>query len=116
MMLRWLPIATLMVMASPVWAAKEPKLIAWPDLMPQAQQPIMPEDLTFGDDDLLDDQTFDSELGGVVEHGMTPAQSLLDGADVVEELNNVQVKIAGYVLPLDFEETEVREFLSLIHI
>ncbi|MGI9421486.1 MAG: hypothetical protein ACR2RA_26965, partial [Geminicoccaceae bacterium] len=98
MMMRWLPLAALVVIASPVWAAKEPKLIAWPDLMPQAEQPVMPEDLDFGGDDLSEDQTYDPDLGGVVEHGMTPAPDLADTTNVVEELNDVQVKIAGYVL------------------
>ncbi len=120
MMLRWLPVAALVVVASPVWAAKEPKVIAWPDLMPQTEQPVMPEDLDFGDDDLTDDQTYDPdlgpELGGVVQHGMTPAPDLADTANVVEELNDVQVKIAGYVLPLDFEATEVKEFLLVPYV
>lgn len=116
MTLRWLPLAAFVVLASPVWAAKEPKLIAWPDLMPQGAQPVMPEDLDFGDDDLSDDQTYDPDLGGVVEHGMTPAPGLGDTADVVEELNDVQVKIAGYVLPLDFEETSVKEFLLVPYV
>ena len=119
MMLRWLPLAMMLVMASPVFAAKEPKLIAWPDLMPKTQEPIRLEDLTFGDDDLSDDQTqFDSGsgLGGVVMHGMTPALSFADNAGVVEELNDVQVKIAGYVLPLDFEETEIKEFLLVPYV
>ncbi len=116
MLLRWLPVAALVVIASPALAAKEPKVIAWPDLMPQTEQPVMPEDLDFGDDDLTDDQTYDPDLGGVVEHGMTPAPDLADTTNVVEELNDVQVKIAGYVLPLDFEETEVKEFLFVPYV
>ncbi len=115
-MLRWLSLAALVAMASPVGAVKEPRVIAWPDLMPQTQQPVMPEDLIFGDDDLTDDQTYDPDLGGVMEHGMTPAPDLTDTANVVEELNDVQVKIAGYVLPLDFEETEVKEFLLVPYV
>ena len=115
-MLRWLPLAAFVAIASPAWAAKEPKLIAWPDLMPQAEQPIMPEDLDFGDDDLSDDQPFDPDLGGVVMHGMTPMPNLVETADVVEELNDVQVKIAGYVLPLDFEETSIKEFLLVPYV
>ena len=116
MILRWLPLAALVAMASPVGAANEPKVIAWPDLMPQAVKPVMPEDLDFGGDDLTDDQTYDPDLGGVMEHGMTPAPDLADTANVVEELNDVQVKIAGYVLPLDFEETEVKEFLLVPYV
>ncbi|MGI9510873.1 MAG: DUF3299 domain-containing protein [Geminicoccaceae bacterium] len=116
MRLCWLALAALFVLASPTWAAKEPKVIAWPDLMPQTAQPMMPEDLEFGDDDLSNDQAFDPDLDGVMEHGMTPAPDLADTASVVEELNDVQVKIAGYVLPLDFEATEVKEFLLVPYV
>ncbi|MGH1480308.1 MAG: DUF3299 domain-containing protein [Geminicoccales bacterium] len=116
MLLRWLPLAALVAVASPIWAAKEPKLIAWPDLMPQVAQPLMPEDLDFGGNDLPEDQTYDPDFGGVVEHGMTPRPALADTTNVVEELNDVQVKIAGYVLPLDFEETEVKEFLLVPYV
>jgi len=98
------------------FAAKEPTLIAWPDLMPEQTEPMLPEDLTFGDDQLAD-QTYDPDLGGVVQHGMTPAApGVVDPTDVVTEYNDVQVKIAGYVLPLDFEDTTVKEFLLVPYV
>jgi len=99
------------------FAAKDPVLIAWPDLMPQQTQPVLPEDLNFGDDDLSSDQSYDPDLGGVVEHGMTPAApGIIDPSDVVTEYDDVQVKIAGYVLPLDFEATDVKEFLLVPYV
>jgi hypothetical protein len=110
----------LVALASSAFAAKEPVLIAWPDLMPP--QPLLPEDLQFGDDTLAAeqspaDQTYDPDLGGVVQHGMTPADpGLVDPRDVVTEYNDVQVKIAGYVLPLDFENTTVTEFLLVPYV
>lgn len=98
------------------FAAKEPVLIAWPDLMPAQTEPVLPEDLTFGDDQPTD-QTYDPDLGGVVQHGMTPAApGAIDPMDVVTEYNDVQVKIAGYVLPLDFEDTNVKEFLLVPYV
>ena len=102
--------------ASPSFAAKEPVLIAWPDLMPQQNEPVIPEDLDFGDDQPAD-ETFDPDLGGVVQHGMTPAMpGVIDPTDVVTDYNDVQVKIAGYVLPLDFINTNVKEFLLVPYV
>ena len=117
MMLRSFTLAALVAVTSPARAADEPVQIAWPDLMPEQAQPVMPDDLDFGDDTLEDDQTYDPDLGGVVEHGMTPAApGVVDPTDVVTDYNDVQVKIAGYVLPLDFENTTVKEFLLVPYI
>ena len=117
MKLRSFTLAVCVVVASPAFAADEPVQIAWPDLMPKQAQPVMPEDLDFGDDTLEDDQSYDPDLGGVVEHGMTPAApGVVDPTDVVTEYNDVQVKIAGYVLPLDFEDTTVKEFLLVPYV
>ncbi|NJO36656.1 MAG: DUF3299 domain-containing protein [Rhizobiales bacterium] len=114
-------VATVMAFASPAWAADQPREIAWPDLIPPSSEPVMPDDLVFGDDTLEDDQTqadqtYDPDLGGVVQHGMTPAPDLAETTNVVEELNDVQVRIAGYVLPLDFENTTVKEFLLVPYV
>ncbi|MEZ5933650.1 MAG: DUF3299 domain-containing protein [Alphaproteobacteria bacterium] len=97
-------------------------MIDWPDLMPQQAKPVMPNDLVFGDDTLEADQSTDPDLGnptlgGVVQHGMTPASpGVIDTTDVVTDYNDVQVKIAGYVLPLDFEDTTVKEFLLVPYV
>ena len=97
------------------FAAKDPVLIAWRDLMPP--QPVLPEDLQFGDDTLEDNQTYDPNLGGVVQHGMMPAMpDLIDPKQLVTDYNDVQVKIAGYVLPLDFEATTIKEFLLVPYV
>lgn len=98
------------------FAAKDPVLIAWPDLMPQQTEPAILGELDFGDDQ-APDQSYDPDLGGVVEHGMTPAApGIIDPSDVVTDYNDVQVKIAGYLLPLDFEETTVKEFLLVPYV
>ncbi|MEM8948195.1 MAG: DUF3299 domain-containing protein [Pseudomonadota bacterium] len=118
MKLLWLPFAAFVALATPVWAAEDPRLIAWDDLMPEQSKPVMPDDLTFGgNDDLLeDDEPPDPGLRGMVMHGMTPMPDIIDAVSVVEELNDVQVKIAGYVLPLDFEATTIREFLLVPYV
>ncbi len=112
--LLWPVLVALIAVASPSFAATEPKVIAWPDLMPKT---ILPEDLDFGGDSASADQSTDPGLGGIVQHGMTPAlPGTIGPTDVVEELNDVEVKIAGYVLPLDFEATTVREFLLVPYV
>jgi hypothetical protein len=121
MMLRSLISATVIAVAMPAWAEDQPRQIAWPDLIPPSSEPVMPDDLVFGDDTLQDDQTqadqtYDPDLGGVVQHGMTPAPALAATTNVVKELDDVQVKIAGYILPLDFEETIVKEFLLVPYV
>lgn len=114
---RWLVFAASIALASSAWAAKEPVLIAWPDLIPQETQPVTPEDFVFGDDTDTLDQSYDPDLGGVMQDGMTPAApGALDFANVVTEYNDVEVKIAGYVLPLDFEDTGVKEFLLVPYV
>lgn len=111
----WLVFTASIALASSAWAAKEPVLIAWPDLIPEGTQPFIPEDLDFGDDML--DQSYDPDLGGVMQDGMTPAApGALDFANVVTEYNDTEVKIAGYVLPLDFEETGIKEFLLVPYV
>jgi putative ABC transport system ATP-binding protein len=92
-----------------------------PDLMPQPPEPVMPEDPEFGEDQAADRSTDpdlgNPRLGGVVQHGMTPAMpGGIDPTDVVTDYNDVQVKIAGYVLPLDFENTTVKEFLLVPYV
>ncbi len=121
MMSRWTTWVAVLVFTSfgvpSSFAAKEPVLIAWPDLMPQQPQPLMPEDPVFGDDTAAMDQSYDPDFGGGVEDGMTPAApGVIDPTDVVTAYNDVQVKIAGYVLPLDFEDTTVKEFLLVPYI
>lgn len=104
------------------FAAKDPVLIAWPDLMPEQPPSLLPEDLDFGDEQSTAAQDpanepFDPDLGGVVQHGMTPAgPDVVSPTDVVTDYNDVQVKIAGYVLPLDFENTTVTEFLLVPYV
>ena len=112
--MRWTALVAFIALASPSIAATEPKVIAWPDLMPKT---ILPEDLDFSGNGASTEQSTDPGLGGVVQHGMTPAlPGTVGPTDVVEELNDVEVKIAGYVLPLDFEATTVREFLLVPYV
>ncbi|MEL6964480.1 MAG: hypothetical protein AAFO01_17130, partial [Pseudomonadota bacterium] len=66
--LLWPVLVALIAVASPSFAATEPKVIAWPDLMPKT---ILPEDLDFGGDSASADQSTDPDL------------------DVVQLLNNI---------------------------
>lgn len=61
-------------------------------------------------DDLTDDQYYalsDSELM-ILEQ---TAQAMFDAAPVVDAFEGMQVKVPGFVLPLEFSDTLLKEFL-----
>jgi hypothetical protein len=84
--------------------ADEPTKIDWESLMPQDWNPNQ----VF--DDLTDDQYYalsDSELM-ILEQ---TAQAMFDAAPVVDAFEGMQVKVPGFVLPLEFSDTLLKEFL-----
>jgi uncharacterized protein len=118
MLPRLVRLAALLVFASPALAVDEPVLIGWSDLIPVPDEPTIPDALVFDDlPDAPDPAPFDPELGGVVEHGGTvPGMSRIDQDELVTKYDDVQVKIAGYVLPVEFEGTRVRQFLLVPYV
>jgi hypothetical protein len=81
-------------------AAASPIALQWQDLIPQGGLPMADQD----------------GLGGVVEHGaMTPVAGV-DQSALVTDYHGRQVRIPGYVLPLEFDDAEVREFLLVPYV
>jgi len=79
--------------------------LQWEDLMPKDWNPRNPLDkLSNRLNELTDNSPEANEI-------MAEMRKIWDNAPVVEELNNQQVRLPGYVVPLDFEGTEVSEFL-----
>lgn len=114
-------LAAFLAIALPSLALAAPDEIAWQDLIPATEAPALPEDLSQGDGLAASgDQPKDPGLGGVVEHGMTPIPPVppgtIDPKQLVSKYNGRQVKIAGYVLPLDYESTSVKEFLLVPYV
>ncbi|MEM1262116.1 MAG: DUF3299 domain-containing protein [Pseudomonadota bacterium] len=83
-----------LLMATPLVAEEEPRLLAWEDLLPEGTPEF------------------------VIDHSqpMDQVQRLFDdyqaaSSGVVDELNNQNVKIPGFVVPLDINGSAVSSFL-----
>ncbi|MBK4989310.1 DUF3299 domain-containing protein [Pseudomonas sp. S36] len=100
--LRWL-LALLMLAAVPAWAA-EPKELDWPALIPEGA-PVIPPQLT-----PLHDM---SQLSNALSAESAPAaRQQAPDAPVVQSLDGQQVKLPGYIVPLEVsEEGRTTEFL-----
>ncbi len=84
----------------------DPVELNWEDLVPKdfvLRNPL--EELS---DEEYESLTDDSEKA---QELMSEMQRLRDSAPVVEDLNGKKVKIPGFVVPLDFDAKQVREFL-----
>ena len=100
--LRWL-LALLMLAAVPAWAAG-PKELDWPALIPEGA-PVIPPQLT-----PLHDM---SQLSNALSAESAPAaRQQAPDAPVVQSLDGQQVKLPGYIVPLEVsEEGRTTEFL-----
>jgi uncharacterized protein len=107
--------ALLAAMASVTPAANPPQELKWAELVPVGV-PAPP----------ANNKTFFAGSQAVPDDGSPPPPPLPEGnfmsmkrrqpggdrpPSVVAELNGKRVKIGGYVVPLDFESTSVKEFL-----
>ena len=107
-------LALLLLVAMPLWAA-EPKELDWPALIPEGA-PVIPPQLA-----PLHDM---SQLSNALSAESAPAaRQQAPDAPVVKGLDGQQVKLPGYIVPLEVsEEGRTTEFLlvpyylSLIHI
>lgn len=70
-----------------------PTVLAWDSLMPADYQPSY------------------QQFPWAVEDGESLMQETLQQTPLVEELNGQEVKVSGYVVPLDSDETSISEFL-----
>jgi hypothetical protein len=80
--------------------------MTWDALMPQDWNPMAPLESLAGDD--LGDLTDDSPEAAAI---YAEAMASLKAAPVVAELNGEIIRLPGYLLPLEFAETSVKEFL-----
>jgi hypothetical protein len=111
----WTALAFALVFATPAFAESGPRQLQWADLVPK-NMPV---------NTIIKSKTF---FGGStpVPDGGPPPPPLPEGKfmsvkrrqvgndrppELVTELNGQYVSIGGYVVPLDFEATTVKEFL-----
>jgi hypothetical protein len=109
-----LALTALLPVLDGVWAADPPLELKWAQLMPPAQavSPLKPKTFFSG-------STAPSDNGPppppIAEGPWMSMKRRQLGSDqpprVVAELNGKRVKIGGYVVPLDFEATTIKEFL-----
>jgi hypothetical protein len=84
--------------------ADEPKQLQWDDLIPQNWNPNSVFD-KFSDEEFLamsDEQYF------ILQE---QAEAMMQAAPTVDSLDGKFVQVPGYMLALDFDETNVKEFL-----
>lgn len=95
------------VYVSPCMAAQgEARELEWEDLMPEGWDPFAELEALAGDDvqNLSDSNARAVEL-------FDAYQEAVRSAPVVTELDGQQVRLPGFMVPLDFEGTEISEFL-----
>ena len=93
--------------ASPVVAAKgEVRDLEWEDLMPKGWDPLAGLEALQGDDA----QSLSDNSARAIELFNAYQEAVLS-APVVGELDGQQVRLPGFMVPLDFEGTETSEFL-----
>jgi hypothetical protein len=104
-----------MALASGARAADSPRELKWAELMPpmEAVKPAKPKTFFSGATPSNDD---DGPPPPPLQEGEWMSMKRRQpGADqpprVVAELNGKRVRIGGYVVPLDFESTTVKDFL-----
>ena len=104
---RSLALGIVLVAAGPALAApEEVRELEWEELMPEGWDPLAELDALAGDDvqNLSDNSVRAIEL-------FNAYQEAVRSAPVVRELDGQQVRLPGFVVPLDFEGTETSEFL-----
>ncbi|MFJ3449435.1 DUF3299 domain-containing protein [Pseudomonas sichuanensis] len=100
--MRYLLLLALLLLCLPLWAS-EPRELDWPALIPEGA-PVIPPQLA-----PLHDL---SQIGSALSESAPAARQQAPDAPVVKALNGQQVKLPGYIVPLEVsEEGRTTEFL-----
>ena len=96
----------LAALGPPVAAQDQVRDLEWEELMPEDWDPLADLEALFGEDvqNLSDNSAKAIEL-------FNAYQESVRSAPVVGELDGQKVRLPGFVVPLDFEGTEISEFL-----
>ncbi len=103
--------ATLVATPSNTNAAQPATEIHWKELVPQVQPVTKPKPFFAGAKPLMDDGSPAPPPKPEGRWMSTPAAKAGALAPIVAELDGKYVSIGGYVVPLDFDATKVKEFL-----
>ena len=95
-------LALLLMVSTPVWAA-EPKELTWSEMIPPDAAPEVPEMAPMHDL---------SQLGNLDPEAAPAAQQSMPNAPVVPALDGQNIRLPGYIVPLEVnEEGRTTEFL-----
>ena len=94
-----------LVIALPAGASEDVRELEWDDLMPKDWNPLAQLEALRGESGSLLDGT--PEADALMEKFIAAGRS----APVVGEHNGQRVKLPGFVVPLEFDDKEVAEFL-----
>ena len=95
-------LALLLMVSTPVWAA-EPKELTWSEMIPPDAAPEVPDTAPMHDL---------SQLGNLDPEAATAAQQSMPNAPVVPALDGQNIRLPGYIVPLEVnEEGRTTEFL-----
>jgi uncharacterized protein len=101
-MKKLIAILLLVLIANPVFAAENEK-ISWDQLMPEDWNPKKVfEDMSDEEFNALTDEQYNALEEQV--------QAAISAAPVVQGLDGKQVKIPGFIVPLEFDNTDLKEF------
>ena len=96
-------LSMLLMLASPAWAA-EPRTLDWPALIPEGAPVSAPQLAPLHDLSQIGD--------ALAAEAAPPAHQQSSAAPVVDALDGVQIKLPGYIVPLEVsEQGRATEFL-----
>jgi len=95
---------------APAMAGEELQVLKWADLMP-ASAPRKPRSFLAGRAPDDPTQRPADETGPEGRWLSSPKKAMSEPVPVVESLNGKRVSLGGYIVPLDFDATDVKEFL-----
>jgi uncharacterized protein len=116
-MMRWIrngcvAAAVVLAIAGHASAADVPMELVWQNLIPAASAAAPKRKTFFSGSTPAHEGAPAPGSGGADARWMSsPAQSAGAAAPIVPELDGKTVRISGYIVPLDFDATKVKEFL-----
>jgi uncharacterized protein len=93
------------------WAAESPLDLTWKQLIPSSVPAAKPKNLFGGAKAITGDINTPPPTADDQRWMSAPIQGTGAPAPIVTELDGKSVRIGGYVVPLDFNATKVKEFL-----
>ena len=98
---RTLTLVLLILCAPSLLLAKEPRILEWDEMMPEGYLESLLE-TSFASFNKVDIFSFDDNTEEA-QQAYEEMRTILESAPVVPDLENQLVKIAGFIVPLDFD-------------